>query len=143
MKVRLSEDAIMPRRAHTTDAGLDLFTPKEVTILPYSSAIINTGVGVELPHGCAGLLVSKSGLNVVKDVTNTGLIDEGYSGNIIIKLYNQGPNRIFLPKNKAVAQLVVIPVRYEPVEIALDIGGGDRGTDGLGSTDKEATKNEG
>lgn len=66
MKIKAKIDAggRMPERAHPTDAGADLFTPHDVTVPARGSAVIDTGVHVELPHGTAGLLVSKSGLNV-------------------------------------------------------------------------------
>lgn len=134
MKVKLNENAITPTRAHETDAGMDLYTPRDVTLLPYSNAVVDTGVSVQLPKGCAGLLVSKSGLNVKCDITSTGLIDEGYSGNIVVKLYNQGCDRQWISAGSKISQLVVIPVRYEPVEVVDEIEGGERGKDGFGST---------
>lgn len=134
MKVKLSENAILPTRAHDTDAGMDLYTPRDITLLPFSSTVVDTGVAVQLPKGCAGMLVSKSGLNVNFDITSTGLIDEGYSGNIIVKLYNQGPDRQWFHAGSKISQLVVIPVRYEPIEVVDEIEEGERGADGFGST---------
>ena len=77
MKVKLDEGAYAPTRAHETDAGLDLFAREDRIVEAKGSAIFKTGVHVELPAGCSGLIVSKSGLNVNHDITSTGLIDEG------------------------------------------------------------------
>lgn len=134
MRIKLDADAIAPTRAHDTDAGLDLYATDGRDIYPGSSGIFHTGVRVELPTGCAGLLVSKSGLNVNSDITSTGLIDEGYSGEIVVKLYNHGSMTCRIRRGDKISQLVVIPVRYEPVEIVDEIHAGDRGDAGFGST---------
>ena len=125
----------LPERAHDTDAGLDIKTPYPFHIMAGDSAMVFTGIHVQLPAGCAGLLVSKSGLNVKDEITSTGLIDEGYTGEIIVKLYNHGDKTKFFDAGDKVSQLVVIPVRYEPVE-AVDHFEGEtaRGNKGFGST---------
>ena len=70
MKIMLDKGAYMPLRAHSTDAGLDLRTPKEVTVPKGGSVCIDTGVHVELPKGYYGKLESKSGLNVKHSVVS-------------------------------------------------------------------------
>ena len=134
MKIKLDHGAYMPSRAHDTDAGMDLRTPRKVTVPAHGSAIIDTGVHVELPEGCAGLLVSKSGLNVKHGITSTGLIDEGFTGTILVSLYNHSDEAYSFAAGDKVTQLVVMSVRYEPVEIVQEISGGERGDDGYGST---------
>ncbi len=133
MKIKLEEGAFAPTRAHDTDAGLDLYSRDDKIIPAGDSACFDTGVHIELPSGCCAMLVSKSGLNVRKDITSTGLIDEGYSGSIVVKLYNHGSKEIQIRKGDKISQLVVFPVRYEPVEIAEDIRAGERGDAGFGS----------
>lgn len=137
MKVKLDEGAVCPVRAHDTDAGLDLFSREDRIVEARGSAIFKTGVHVELPAGCSGLIVSKSGLNVIHNITSTGLIDEGYSGEITVKLYNHGNYAYTVRKGDKISQLVIIPVRYEPVEIVDEIGCGERGDAGFGSTGKQ------
>lgn len=61
LRVQLDGGAYMPTRAHGEDAGLDIRTPMAFTLKTFESATIPTGVHVEIPEGCAGLLVSKSG----------------------------------------------------------------------------------
>ena len=134
MKVKLDEGAYPLERAHPTDAGLDIRTPKDFWLRPGGSEVIHTGVHVQLPPGTAGLIVSKSGLNVKNDITSTGLIDEGYTGEIVVKLYNHGTGHKILQKGDKISQLVVIPVIYEDVEIVDEIAGGPRGDAGFGST---------
>lgn len=135
MKIKLDPGAYTPERAHSTDAGLDIKTPAEVTVPAHGSAVIHTGVHVQLPKGTGGLLVSKSGLNVKHGITSTGLIDEGYTGEILVKLYNHtGENYRFAPGEK-VSQLVVFPVTYKDVEIVDELDSGtERGDKGYGSS---------
>lgn len=136
LKIQLDDGAIMPERAHPEDAGLDLFTPEVVHVPAKGSATIDTGVHVQLPEGTAGVLMSKSGLNVNLDITNTGLIDEGYTGSIKVKLYNHGDRTIVIGEGRKISQLVIVPVQ-RPVPIQVEqITGGERGTGGFGSTGK-------
>lgn len=134
MKIKLDPGAIMPTRAHDTDAGLDLYSLEDRIIEAKGDAIFKTGVHIQLPKGCAGLLVSKSGLNVKHGITSTGLIDEGYSGEITVKLYNHGGYDVKIMAGEKISQLVILPVRYEPVEIVDEIDSGERGDAGFGST---------
>lgn len=134
MEIMLDDGAYMPSRGHETDAGLDLRTPKAVTVPAYGNAIVETGVHVALPHGCAGLLVSKSGLNVKHGITSTGLIDEGYTGSIVVKLYNHGGEDHEFEAGDKVTQLVVVPVVCEHLEQVSAFNPSDRGDAGFGST---------
>lgn len=137
MKIKLDGFAFAPERAHETDAGIDLKSPVSTTLSAHQSVIIDTGVHVLLPRGTAGLLVSKSGLNVKHGITSTGLIDEGYTGSIQVKLYNNSPYDYHINQGDKITQLVVIPVLYENLEYVGDFGvDTDRGDNGFGSTGK-------
>ena len=136
MRIKLDKGAIAPTRAHETDAGLDLYAREDWFIPNLSSANFYTGVHIELPKGCCGLLVSKSGLNVKHGITSTGLIDEGYCGEIVVKLFNHGNIDYTVKRGDKISQLVVLPVRYEGVEIVEEISGGARGENGFGSSGK-------
>lgn len=135
MKVIIDEGAYVPERAHSTDAGLDLRSPIDVEISPGGSAVIDTGVHVEIPDGCAGELISKSGLNVKHSLISTGLIDHGYTGSIVVKLYNFGSKAYQVHKGDKVSQLVVYPVRFDAVERVDSFEKEtERGNAGFGST---------
>ena len=135
MKIKLDPGAYMPERAHATDAGLDIKSSKDCIIPAHDSVTIYTGVHVKLPPNTAGLLVSKSGLNTRYNITSTGLIDEGYSGEIVVKLHNHGCLPYFVAKEDKITQLVVIPVLYEAVELVDDLQqDSERGDKGFGST---------
>ena len=135
MRVKLDEGAFAPVRAHKTDAGLDIRSRDTQIVPAKESAIFRTGVHVELPEGTAGILVSKSGLNTKHDITSTGLIDEGYTGEIVVKLYNHGGYDYTVNAGDKISQLVIIPVRYEEVELVEELDmDTDRGSNGFGSS---------
>lgn len=134
MEITLDNGAYMPSRGHSADAGLDLRTPEAVTVPAYGSAIVDTGVHVALPRGCAGLLVSKSGLNVRHDITSTGLIDEGYTGSIVVKLYNHGGGDYQFAAGDKITQLIVIQVIRDSLEQVSTFNATERGDNGFGST---------
>lgn len=135
MKIMLDEGAYVPYRMHRTDAGMDIRAMKSQVVPAKESAIFRTGVHVQLPPNTAGLLVSKSGLNVRHDITSTGLIDEGYTGEILVKLFNHGGKDYKVKAGDKISQLVIVPVLYEDVTVVYDFEQKtERGSDGFGST---------
>lgn len=134
MRVKLDAGAFRPTRAHSTDAGLDLYAMHGGCVRAGQTATFNTGVHVELPHETGGILLPKSGLMVKKDVLTFGLVDEGYDGEIMVHVFNLGHEDLTIRAGDRISQIVVARVVYEPIEVADDISGGDRGADGFGST---------
>ena len=134
MKIKLDEGSYMPIRAHDTDAGLDIRSPIAATVLAKDSVIIDTGVHIELPPNTVGMLKSKSGLNVKHDITSEGVIDVGYTGSIVAKLYNHGSKPYQISRGDKITQLVVLPIIYPTIEIVEDLKESERGNGGFGST---------
>ena len=134
MKIKLDEGAFTPVKAYSKDGGIDLRAMHGQRIMPDSSAVFHTGVHVELPPGTCGLLVSKSGLNVNNMITSTGLIDEGFTGEIKVRLYNHGEDSYLVSAGDKITQLVLLPVVHEDIEIVDHIEGGERGDNGYGSS---------
>lgn len=134
VKVELDEGAVLPIRAHRTDAGLDLFTPSAFTIWPHERYTVDTGVHVELPKKTVGYIRSKSGLLSKLGILTDGVIDEGYSGSIRVTLINTSDVKVQFKACQKIAQLVIQPVLYSEVEVIRKVTGGDRGTNGFGST---------
>lgn len=137
MNIYIEKGAYAPDRAHKTDAGLDIRSRETRLVKAHSSALLHTGLHVQLPHGTAGLLVSKSGLNVNHGITSTGLIDEGYTGEILVKLYNNSDESYLVHVGDKISQLVVIPVFYEGVHFVDSLDENtERGDKGFGSSGK-------
>lgn len=135
LPVQLDPGAYMPERAHRLDAGLDLRSPVDI-LVPCSggSAIIDTGVHVQLPPDSVGMLKSKSGLNVKHGIVSEGVIDCGYDGSITVKLYNHSGTAYQVKRGDKISQLVILPV-LRPTPVQVDkIEGGERGNNGFGST---------
>ena len=133
MKFVVEEGGFAPVREHETDAGVDLRTPIDVGIEPYSSVKVDLRVRVEIPNGYVGLLTSKSGL-MDEDITTRGTIDCGYSGTIGVRIFNHGKYPITFERGRKITQLVVTPCIMDKVEIVDKITVGERGENGFGST---------
>lgn len=134
MRIVLDVNAIMPTRAHTTDAGLDLYAMEDQIVRARESAIFDTGVHVELPPNSAGLLVSKSGLNVKHGLISDGLIDYGYTGSIVVKLYNLSDYDYIIRRGDKISQLVIIPILLPGLAQTDKLNESERGDNGFGSS---------
>lgn len=134
MRVQLDAGAYMPDRAHSDDAGLDLRAREDKLVPPKGSATFDTGVHVELPPGTVGLLKSKSGLNVRHDLTSDGVIDVGYTGSIVVKLYNHGEKPYRVKHGDKISQLVILPIRLPELRAVPELPKTARGEGGFGST---------
>ena len=134
MRVQLDDGAYMPDRAHSDDAGLDLRAREDKLVPPKGSATFDTGVHVELPPGTVGLLKSKSGLNVRHDLTSDGVIDVGYTGSIVVKLYNHGERPYQVKRGDKISQLVIAPVLLPALVSVESLPESERGENGFGSS---------
>lgn len=137
MKVYLDEWAKMPTRAHSTDAGLDLYSEKDVMVRAKGAEVFNTGVHIELPAGTVGFIKSKSGLNVKYGCLCEGVIDEGYTGQIKVKMYNNSEMDVGIWKGDKIAQLVILKCDKPELELVSDLSEfaeSERKDNGFGST---------
>lgn len=134
IKVLLDKGAYMPTRAHETDAGLDLYAMEGQIVPARESAKFNTGVHVQLPEFSVGFVMSKSGLNVKHGLTCEGVVDEGYTGSIVVKLYNNSGYDYEVKAGDKIGQLVVAPVFYLEPEQVVRLEETERGDKGFGST---------
>ena len=135
MKVKLSNGAFVPERAHKEDAGLDLRTPVPFILGAHESYVVDFGVAVEIPIGYYGELMSKSGLNVKHNIQSAGgVIDAGYTGTIRGRITNNGDYDYEFKRGDKVMQLVIKPCLCCGVNVVDELGDSDRGTDGFGST---------
>lgn len=135
IKVKLDEGAKMPTRAHEWDAGLDIYARETKTVHAGGSAKFDTGVHIALPNGTAGFLKSKSGLNVKHGITSEGVIDAGYTGSIVVKLYNNSDEDYTVYVGEKISQLVILPVVIpDYIFLVADLEETERGNGGFGST---------
>lgn len=145
LMVQLDDGAFKPTRGHFGDAGYDLYTPIDATVPARQSVVIDTGVHVKIPEGCAGKIISKSGLNVKHGLIADGLIDRGYTGSIKVKLYNLNDEDYTFKRGEKITQLTIIKVwlpEDEKDSVVVDSIGESidgRGDNGFGSTGKQFT----
>lgn len=81
-----------------------------------------------------GFLKSKSGLNVKYGITSEGVIDVGYTGSIMVKLYNHSDKPYRVRKGDKISQLVILPCLLPELEVVDSLEETERGTGGFGST---------
>jgi len=136
VKVMLDEGAYMPERAHEADAGYDLRSPVDGYVLKHGSWTVDTGVHIQIPAGYVGFLKSKSGLNVKFDLVSEGVIDSGYTGSIVVKIYNNGEYTKGIKAGDKITQLVLLPIFTPDLERADHFEETERGDNGFGSTGK-------
>ena len=134
MKVKLDEGAFVPTRAHSTDAGMDLYSPIFGIIDSGESLCVDTGVHMAIPAEYVGMIKSKSGLNVNYGITSEGVIDSGYTGSIVVKLYNHGQEPVVIHRGQKISQLVLLPIITPELELVDELEETERGDGGFGST---------
>lgn len=129
----VAEGKYIPSRAYIDDGGIDIRSQEDKVVKARDCAVFDTGTRFQIPKGCAGLLVSKSGLNM-KGLTSTGLIDCGYTGTVKVKLYNNSNQDYLVKAGDKISQLVVIPILTEKLEQVYTLEDTERGENGFGSS---------
>jgi dUTP pyrophosphatase len=135
---RLRPDAVVPERAYTGDAGLDLSSCEHVELAPGERATVGTGLAVAIPEGFAGYVQPRSGLAARHGITIVnapGLVDSGYRGELRVVLLNTDRDEPFVVEpGMRIAQLVVVPIPgVEPV-VVDELPESERGVRGFGSS---------
>jgi dUTP pyrophosphatase len=135
---KLTDNAVLPTRAHEGDAGLDLYASEAAHIGPGERWGIGTGVAVAIPEGHAGLVLPRSGLardHGISLVNAPGLIDSGYRGELRVLLLNNDPADIFrIAVGDRIAQLVLVPIALAAVVETPALADSARGDGGFGSS---------
>lgn len=110
---KLNDDAILPSRKHSNDAGLDLYASETKMIEGNGINVIGTGIAVDIPKGYVGLIFLKSGSNFL---LGGGVVDAGYQGEIKIKIFNIKTETIQIEKGQAIAQMLIVPIETPEVQ---------------------------
>lgn len=147
---KMTPDAIFPSYAHSTDAGMDLHAiaveaPGTVIVAtcilqPGMTAKVHTGIAVKLPHGTFGGIYPRSGLATktgLAPANMVGIVDENYTGEIIVALHNYSNEPQAFAIGDRIAQFVVQPVVHCTVTQVTELPNTDRGNGGFGSTGEQ------
>ena len=159
---KLSPTAITPTKAHTTDAGFDLYADEDVTLKYGETVAIKTNIAIELPEGYVADVRPRSGLTLNTGFrVHYGTVDSGYRDGIGIICENgshiqndeNGKKRVymaasgtlsnastweqeilFVPKGSKIAQLVILPIPEITLQEVEELSDSERGVNGFGST---------
>ena len=137
----LRPGAKLPTYGTASAAGADLYAwlEESVTIAPGQTAFIPTGIALEVPEGCAGLIYARSGLSCKQGLApanKVGVVDSDYRGEILVALHNHGTEPQTVGNGERVAQFVITPVLTPSYEAAEDLSDTVRSGGGFGSTGK-------
>jgi len=146
---KLSENAVLPQKAHKSDAGFDLTVSRITTELNEVGELIivyHTDLCMEIPEGYFGALFSRSSISrkPLSQTNAVGVVDSGYRGEIVAKFRSTVPAVVpsVYKEGERFAQLVILPVPDIDMVEADTLGDSDRGEAGLGSTGDKAFTNE-
>jgi dUTP pyrophosphatase len=129
---------VLPARAYSGDAGLDLSACERVVLAPGERALVPTGLAVAIPEGYAGYVQPRSGLaskHGISIVNAPGLVDSGYRGELLINLLNTDPHDAFtVEPGMRIAQLVVLEIPHVELVEVEELPESERGVRGFGSS---------
>jgi dUTP pyrophosphatase len=134
---RLHEGAVLPSRAYSGDAGLDLAASEQAELAPGGRATVGTGLAIAVPDGYAGFVLPRSGLaskHGIGLLNSPGLIDAGYRGEVRVVLYNPGRETFRVEPGMRIAQLVLLAVEDLHLAEVDELPESERGERGFGSS---------
>ena len=137
----LREGAKLPTYGTAQAAGADLYAclNESVTIAPGETFFVPTGIALEVPLGCAGLIYARSGMACKRGLApanKVGVVDSDYRGEIHVALHNHGSVSQTVENGDRVAQFVITPVLTPTYEAVEELSDTVRNQDGFGSTGK-------
>ena len=113
--VLMNDNAIIPTRASKESAGLDLYSSADIDIEVGSIKKGNTGICISLPENSYGSIRDKSSLASKGLLTLGGVIDKGYTGEIIV-IMTSLIEPIKIKKGQKIAQLIVSNIMYPEIK---------------------------
>lgn len=135
LKVKLSEGALLPRRATEGSACYDLHSLVEKEIRGRSKEVFETGVFTEFSSEYMLQILSRSGLSLKYGIqVGAGIIDSDYRGSIKVILYNHSDDVFIVKKGDKIAQMALIRIITPEIEIIENLSETERGANGFGSS---------
>lgn len=136
----LDEGVKSPSYAYETDSGFDLFSTVDITLGPLERALIPTGLKIDIPENYEVQVRTKSGLALNRGLmvlNSPGTVDQGYTGEIKVILFNASSEQNKIEKGMKIAQVVISPViagKWVNLVKKDKVGSKDRNDNGFGST---------
>ena len=132
--VLMNDNAIIPKRATKRSAGLDLYSNIDAHIEITLIKKINTGIRVSLPKYSYGSIRDKSSLAAKGLLTLGGVIDNDYTGEIII-IMTSLIEPIKIKQGQKIAQLIVSNIMYPEIKVVKFLKSTERNDKGFGEMD--------
>ena len=139
---KLNENAVLPTYGSANAAGADIYACLDapLTIAPHETVMVHTGLAMEIPEGCAGLIYARSGLACKRNLApanKVGVVDSDYRGEFMIALHNHGTTSQTIEPKERIAQLVITPYIVGQFEVVDELDTTERGAGGFGSTGRQ------
>ena len=134
----ISSNGKVPSQKHASDIGYDISSSNDVTLKSNKVTLVNTGIAISLPQQCAGFVLPRSGLSTKHKITlinSPGLIDPGYTGELLVPLINHGAKDYMIKIGDRIAQLVLVNTHGVDFKVVDSLPETDRSSGGFGSTD--------
>ena len=134
----ISSNGKVPSQKHASDIGYDISASDNVTLKSNEVTLVNTGIAISLPQQCAGFVLPRSGLSTKHKITlinSPGLIDPGYTGELLVPLMNHGGKDYEIKSGDRIAQLVLVNTHDVDFKVVDLLPETDRSSGGFGSTD--------
>ena len=134
----ISSNGKVPSQKHASDIGYDISASDDVTLISNEVTLVNTGIAINLPQQCAGFVLPRSGLSTKHKITlinSPGLIDPGYTGELLVPLMNFGDKDYSIKAGERIAQLVLVNTYGVDFKVVDSLPETDRSSGGFGSTD--------
>lgn len=140
--IKLSPNAVAPSYGSASAAGADLYAllENEIVIEPNETVVIHTGIALEIPEGCVGLVYARSGLACKRHLApanKVGVIDSDYRGELMVALHNHGTKAQAILPGERIAQLVITPYLTANFIESTSLSDTERGKGGFGSTGRK------
>lgn len=136
---KLNDNAVMPTKAHATDAGFDLYCTSREIDWEKRQLVCHTGLAFEIPDGHVGLIFPRSSVSnkPLMMANSVGVIDSGYRGEVTAKFNITGMNEIYANNYQVgdkIAQMIIIPYPEISFIESDELSDSERGSGGYGST---------
>lgn len=135
-----SDDSVSPNYAYETDSGFDLHSILDLEVNSFDRILVPTGIHIDIPDGYEIQVRSKSGLALKQGLmvlNSPGTVDQGYTGEIQVIIFNTSKERVKIEKGQKIAQAVLCPVvagKWINLIEKKEINSKDRNANGFGST---------
>ncbi|MFW9778609.1 MAG: dUTP diphosphatase [Candidatus Heimdallarchaeota archaeon] len=104
--LKIDTRAVLPKKAHISDAASDIYAIEDAMVPPGSTAILRTGFCLEIPTGVYGRIETRSSMAVKGLFTTGGIIDSGYRDEIFVILNNGSQEICHIHQGQRIAQII-------------------------------------